>query len=68
MLSPISVAIDIVPVARLEAFRGLKLSEFESFRPLIFSTFGHFLTLKLNGQIGGFLGPKVLQIGDLYGH
>ena len=33
----------IVPVARLEAFRALKLSRLESFR-----------ALKLIGQIGGF--------------
>ena len=33
---------DVVPVARLEAFRALKLSRFESFR-----------VLKSIGQIGG---------------
>ena len=44
-------------MARLEAFRGLKLSKLESFRALKFSRLGHFLTLKLIGQIGGFKGP-----------
>ena len=41
----------IVPVARLEAFRALKLSRLESFR-----------ALKFFRQIGTFSGPKTLQI------
>ena len=42
----------IVPVARLEDFRALKSSNLEDFR-----------VLKPYGQIGGFEGPKILQIG-----
>ena len=61
------IACYIVPVNRLEAFRGLKLSKSESFTALKFSRFGHFLTLKLIGQIGGFQGPKILQIGEFQG-
>ena len=43
---------DVVPVARLEDFRALKSSNLEDFR-----------VLKPYGQIGGFEGPKILQIG-----
>ena len=44
---------DVGPVARMEAFRALKLSRLESFR-----------TLKFVGRIGRFQGPKTLQIGE----
>ena len=39
----------IVPIARLEAFRGLKLSKLESFRALIFSRLESFRALKSIG-------------------
>ena len=45
--------VDVVPVARLEAFMALKLSRLESFR-----------ALKFIGQIGRFYGPKTLQIRE----
>ena len=44
---------DVVPVARLEAFRALKLSSLESFR-----------TLKSSNLANGFEGHKSLQSGD----
>ena len=44
---------DIVPVPRFEAFRALKLLKSKKFR-----------ALKSFGQIGGFLGPDTLKIGE----
>ena len=47
----------LVPVARLEYFRALKLSELESFRTLKFSRLENFMTLMLYGQKGIFKDP-----------
>ena len=46
---------DVVPIARLEAFRALKLSRLECFR-----------ALKFIGQIERLHGPKTLQIGEFW--
>ena len=54
----------IVPVARLEAFRALKLSRLEVFRALEVSRLVSFRALKLIARIGGFQGLK--NIGCLY--
>jgi hypothetical protein len=43
---------DVVPVARLEAFRTLKLYELDSLRALKLSRLDNFRTLKPKGQIG----------------
>ena len=48
-----SLEADVVPVARLEAFRALKFSRLESFR-----------ALNPNSQIGGLKNHKTLQIGE----
>ena len=39
---------------QIGGFNGPKLSGFESFRALKFSSLGHFLTLKHIGKIGGY--------------
>ena len=48
----------IVPIARLEAFRGLKLSKLESFRALIFSRLESFRALNTLLVVGKLLEKK----------
>ena len=58
--------LQIVPVARLEAFRALKLSRLETFRAVkLFSQVRGIQGGPKTLESGEFLGPKMLQAGLL---
>ena len=54
--SVVEIKRDVVPIARMEAFRALKFSRLESFR-----------ALNAYSQIGGFQDPKMLRIEEFQG-